>query len=238
MGRLPEWVKAGRNILLMSRQSARLEELLVEHALLSPNFAPGSGVALLNSPLAEGFHLPGTDKVAPIDILTDREITGAIRRRKSHRKTERASLIRLEELNVGDMVVHLQHGLGRYGGVKTLKIAGFDKDFLTVEYAKGDNLFVPVEQLDLLQPYKGVEGRSAKLSKMGGQEWARTRKKVAKDAEQLAEELLKLYAQREASVGHACGPDTPWQNEMEDAFPYDETEDQLRVIQEVKEDME
>lgn len=238
MGRLPEWVKSGRNILLMSRQSARLEELLVEHSLLSPNFAPGSGVALLNSPLAEGFHLPATDNVAPIDILTDREITGAIRRRKSHRKTERASLIRLEELNVGDMVVHLQHGLGRYGGVKTLKIAGFDKDFLTVEYAKGDSLFVPVEQLDLLQPYKGVEGRSAKLSKMGGQEWARTRKKVAKDAEQLAEELLKLYAQREASVGHACGPDTPWQHEMEDAFPYEETEDQLRVIQEVKEDME
>lgn len=238
MGRLPRWVEEGRNILLMSRQSTRLEEMLQERSLLSPNFAPGSGVALLPTPLAEGFHLDGEGSDSAIDILTDREITGAIRRRKSHRKSERASLIRLEELNVGDMVVHLQHGLGRYGGVKTLKIAGFDKDFLTVEYAKGDNLFVPVEQLDLLQPYKGLEGRTARLSKMGGQEWARTRRKVAKDAEKLAEDLLKLYAQREASVGHSCAPDTPWQTEMEDAFPYEETEDQLRVIQEVKEDME
>ena len=112
------------------------------------------------------------------------------------------------------------------------------QDFLKVEYRKGDSLFVPVEQLDLLQPYKGLEGRHAKLSKMGGQEWARTRRKVAKDAEKLAEDLLKLYAQREASVGHACAPDTPWQREMEDAFQYEETEDQLRVIQEVKDDME
>lgn len=232
MGRLPEWVKENRTILLMSRQHARLEELLRERHLLSEELSPGRGVVLANEPLAEGFRL------GQLEVLTDREITGAIRRRKSHRKTERASLIRLEELNTGDMVVHLQHGLGRYGGVETLKIAGFDKDFLRVEYAKGDSLFVPVEQLDLLQPYKGLEGRSAKLSKMGGQEWARTRRKVAKDAEKMAEELLKLYAEREASVGHACGPDTPWQLEMEDAFPYEETEDQLRVIEEVKHDME
>jgi transcription-repair coupling factor (superfamily II helicase) len=238
MGRLPQWVAEKRNILLMSRQFARLEELLTERGILSSNISPGGGVALVDKPLAEGFHLPGVDLEPPLEVLTDREITGAIRRRKSHQKTERASLIHLEELNVGDMVVHLQHGLGRYGGVKTLQIAGFNKDFLTVEYAKGDSLFVPVEQLDLLQPYKGVGGRTARLSKMGGQEWARTRRKVAKDAEQLAEDLLKLYAVREASVGHSCGPDTPWQREMEDAFRYEETDDQLRVIEEVKRDME
>lgn len=238
MGRLPEWVKENRSILIMSRQNTRLEELLNESRLLTPNIAPGKGVALTGHPLAEGFHLESDGSSGPIDVLTDREITGAIRRRKSHRKSERASLIHLEELNIGDLVVHLQHGLGRYGGVKSLAIGGFNKDFLTIEYSKGDNLFVPVEQLDLLQPYKGVEGRGAKLSKMGGQEWARTKSKVAKDAEDLAEELLKLYAEREASVGHSCGPDTPWQREMEDAFPYDETEDQLRVIEEVKADME
>lgn len=238
MGRLPEWVSENRNLLIMSRQSARLEELLNERRLLTANISPGHGTALTGHPLAEGFHLDSDGVNGAIDVLTDREITGAIRRRKSHRKSERASLIHLEELNVGDLVVHLQHGLGRYGGVKTLSIGGFNKDFLTVEYSKGDSLFVPVEQLDLLQPYKGVEGRNAKLSKMGGQEWARTKKKVAKDAEDLAEELLRLYAEREASVGHASGPDTPWQREMEDAFPYEETEDQLRVIEEVKADME
>jgi transcription-repair coupling factor (superfamily II helicase) len=238
MGRLPEWVSDKRAILLMSRQCQRLEELLNERTLLSKTLEAGRGVALVGQPLAEGFSMPAGPDTPALEILTDREITGAIRRRKSHRKTERASLIRLEELSVGDLVVHLQHGVGRYGGVETLKIAGFDKDFLKVEYRKGDSLFVPVEQLDLLQPYKGLEGRVAKLSKMGGQEWARARRKVAKNAEKLAEDLLKLYAQREASVGHSCGPDTPWQLEMEDAFPYEETEDQVRVIQEVKEDME
>lgn len=238
MGRLPEWVKENRRILLMSRQSARLEELLTERNILSGSLSDGKGVVLVPQALAEGFRLPPQGTGRALEVLTDREITGAIRRRKSHQKAERASLIHLEELNIGDMVVHLQHGLGKYGGVETLKIAGFNKDFLRVEYAKGDSLFVPVEQLDLLQPYKGLESRSARLSKMGGQEWARTRQKVAKDAEKLAEDLLKLYAEREASVGHACSPDTVWQREMEDAFPYEETEDQLRVIEEVKSDME
>jgi transcription-repair coupling factor (superfamily II helicase) len=237
MARLPQWVAEQRTILLMSRQASRLEELLTESRLLASDLEPGRGVVLLADPLAEGFSLPGVGG-ASLEVLTDREITGAIRRRKSHQKTDRASLIRLEELNPGDMVVHLQHGIGRYGGVKTLVITGFKRDFLTVEYAKGDSLFVPVEQLDLLQPYKGLEGRDAKLSKMGGQEWARARGKVRKDAAELAEELLRLYAERESSVGHAYPPDTPWQREMEEAFPYEETHDQLRVIEEVKGDME
>lgn len=237
MARLPQWVSEGRTVLLMSRQASRLEELLGEARLRASSLTPGSGVMLVPEPLAEGFSLASPDG-STLEVLTDREITGAIRRRKSHQKAERASLIRLEELNPGDMVVHLQHGIGRYGGVKTLVITGFKRDFLTVEYAKGDSLFVPVEQLDLLQPYKGLEGREAKLSKMGGQDWARARSKVKKDAAELAEELLRLYAQRESSVGHSYPPDTPWQQEMEEAFPYEETVDQLRVISEVKADME
>lgn len=237
MARLPSWVEEKRTVLLMSRQASRLEELLTEARLLSAQLEPGAGVVLLHEPLAEGFSLPGVGGAA-LEVLTDREITGAIRRRKSHQKADRASLIRLEELNPGDTVVHLQHGIGVYGGVKTLVIGGFKKDFLTIGYAKGDSLFVPVEQLDLLQPYKGLEGKEAKLSKMGGQDWSRARGKVKKDAAELAEELLRLYAEREQSVGHSYPPDTPWQREMEEAFPYDETEDQLRVIAEVKSDME
>ncbi len=237
MARLPGWVEEKRTVLLMSRQASRLEELLGEARLLTHDLLPGAGVVLLHEPLAEGFSLPGVGG-ATLEVLTDREITGAIRRRKSHQKADRASLIRLEELNPGDTVVHLQHGIGVYGGVKTLVIGGFKKDFLTIGYAKGDSLFVPVEQLDLLQPYKGLEGKEAKLSKMGGQDWSRARGKVKKDAAELAEELLRLYAEREQSVGHSYPPDTPWQREMEEAFPYDETEDQLRVIAEVKGDME
>ena len=232
MARLPQWVDEKRTILLMSRQASRLEELLSEANLLTNDLEPGRGVVLLAEPLAEGFTL------GSLEVLTDREITGTKRPRKSHQKAERASLIHLDELTPGDMVVHLQHGIGRYGGVKTLVIAGFNKDFLTIEYAKGDSLYVPVEQLDLLQPYKGLEGREGKLSKMGGQDWSRTRAKVKKDATELAEELLRLYAERETAQGHAYPPDTPWQAEMEEAFPYEETGDQLRVISEVKSDME
>lgn len=237
MAILPTWVAQQKTLLLMSRQTSRLEELLREHRLLSTKLMPGAGVRLHPQPLADGFQL-ACDGGEVLEVLTDREITGAVRRRKSHRKAERASLIRLEELNTGDMVVHLQHGIGRYGGVKTLVIAGFKRDFLTVEYAKGDSLFVPVEQLDLLQPYKGLDGANTKLSKMGGQEWARARSKVKKDAAELAEELLRLYAEREAASGHAYPTDTPWQHEMEQSFPYEETPDQLRAIEDVKQDME
>lgn len=235
MARLPEWCKEGRRIALISRQASRLAELVQERELEATQLSAGRVVVVPGS-VTEGFRLETPS--GPVEVFSDREIVGALRRRKSTRKAERASLIRLDELAIGDMVVHVQHGIGRYNGVKSLEIQGNSRDFLSIEYAKGDNLFVPVDQLDLMEPYKGLEERVPRLSKMGGQEWARTRKKVKKNAEELAEHLLKLYAQRELSSGHAYPPDTPWQKEMEEAFPYEETDDQLRVIGEVKSDLE
>ena len=235
MARLPDWCREGRTILLLSRQGKRLEELLLEQELLSDTLGQGQ-VAVETVGVTEGYRLKTGANW--LEVLSDREIVGALRRRRPTRKAERASLIRLEELEIGSMVVHVQHGIGRYNGVKSLDLQGNSRDFLSIAYAKGDNLFVPVEQLDLIEPYKGLEERVPRLSKMGGQEWARTRKKVRKNAEELAAHLLKLYAQREMAQGHAYPPDTPWQAEMEEAFPYEETEDQLRVIEEVKSDME
>ncbi len=235
MGRLPEWLGQGRRVALVSRQAPRLTELLSERGWLGQELEPGK-VTVVNASVTEGFRLPleGGD----LEVLSDREIVAAVRRRRSRRKAQRASLLRLEELEIDDLVVHLQHGIGRYRGVKQLDIQGNPRDFLTIDYAKGDSLYVPVEQLDLIQRYKGLEERVPKLSKMGGQEWARTRKKVKKDADKMAEELLKLYAQREAAQGHAYPPDTPWQVEMEEAFPWDETPDQMQAIIDVKGDME
>ncbi|MBI3927613.1 MAG: transcription-repair coupling factor [Armatimonadetes bacterium] len=236
MGRLPEWLREGRRVVLVSRQKPRLSELLQENNLPeSPRLEPGK-VLLASGIGTEGFRLDTGD--GWLELLTDREMMGAIRRRHTTRRAERGSLMRLEELAPGDLIVHLQHGIGIYKGVRSLDIQGNARDFLHLEYAKGDSLYVPVEQLDLVQKYQGLEDKVPRLSRMGGQEWSRSRKKVREDAARLAEELLRLYAQRELSQGHGYPPDTPWQVEMEEAFPFQETEDQLRVIQEVKADME
>lgn len=231
MNKLPYWQDEGKRVLLVSLQTARLKELVAERQLKIGSLDKGS-LCLVAGSLSEGFRL------GDLEVLSDREVMHATRRRRATRKADRASLLRLEELEVGVLVVHLQHGLGRYLGVRSLVVQGNARDFLALEYAKGDSVYVPVEQLDLVQKYQGLEDRVAKLSKMGGQEWARAKGKVKEDADKLAAELLKLYAQREMAVGYAFPPDTPWQTEMEEAFPWQETDDQLRVIGEVKHDLE
>lgn len=213
-----------RHVLLVSLQHNRLRELCQERQL--------EGIHLVHGSLSEGFRL------GPLEVFSDKEITGALRRRRPTEKAERGSLIRLEELEPNQLVVHLQHGIGRYLGVKSLVVQGIARDFLHLEYARGDGVFVPVEQFDLVQRYQGLDSELAKLSKMGGQEWSKARAKVAEEAEKMAQELIKLYAERETARSHPYPPDTPWQREMEEAFPWQETQDQLRVIQEVKFDLE
>ncbi len=220
---LPRLLEQGQRPLLVSLQHSRLKELCQERQL---------EVDVVNGSLSEGFRL------GQLEVFSDREITGAVRRRRPTNKAERGSLIRLEELEPGQLVVHLQHGIGRYLGVKSLVVQGNARDFLHLEYARGDGVFVPVEQFDLVQRYQGIDSDLAKLSRMGTQEWSKARAKVREDAEKMAQELLKLYAQRETSRSHPFPPDTPWQREMEEAFPWQETDDQLRVIEEVKLDME
>lgn len=231
---LPQLCDAGSHTLLVSLQHSRLRELCQEQSV---PLGTGAGkVAITHGSLSEGFRLshPG----GTLDLFSDREITGAVRRRRPTEKAERGSLIRLQELEPHNLVVHLQHGIGRYLGVKSLIVQGNARDFLHLEYAKGDGVFVPVEQFDLVQRYQGLDGELARLSKMGSNEWTKARAKVAEDAEKMAQELIKLYAERETSRSNPFPPDTPWQHEMEEAFPWQETDDQLRVIAEVKEDMQ
>lgn len=173
-------------------------------------------------------------------VLTDFEVFGSGKRRRRRETTSERGVRILDfgDLNEGDYVVHTNHGIGQYIGMETLEIAGGHKDYLVVKYAGEDKLYVPTDQVDLLQRYIGVEGQPPRLNKLGGNEWARVKKRVKASVREMAEGLLKLYAERETVQGYAFSPDTVWQTQFEEAFPYEETPDQLRAIEEVKADME
>ena len=142
------------------------------------------------------------------------------------------------DLAVGDHVVHLNHGIGQYMGLQTLEIGGVHRDYLLVQYAGDDRLFVPTDQVNLLQRYIGVEEAPPKLNRLGGADWQRAKARVKESVREMADGLLKLYANRQTVKGHAFGPDTVWQREFEDSFIFEETPDQLRAIEEIKRDME
>ena len=158
-------------------------------------------------------------------------------RRKAKRKSSRDS-IRFSDLHKGDYVVHELHGIGRFEGIKTLTADGTTRDYLLIRYAGSDMLYIPTEQLDVIQKYIGNSGNAPHLSRLSGTSWKRTRERAKKAAMEIAEDLIKLYAKRQAEGGYAFGADTVWQAEFEDAFPYTETDDQLRATAEIKEDMQ
>ena len=152
---------------------------------------------------------------------------------------QRVSFADFAELEEGCLVVHVDHGIGKFVGLSSLLIDGVRQEFLEIEYAKSDKLFVPINQLDRVQKFIGVEGgRAPKLNRLSGARWSQVKGRVRKNVEQLAKELLKLYAEREAAPGHAFPADSIWQQEMEDAFPFEETRDQLSALKDLKRDMQ
>jgi transcription-repair coupling factor (superfamily II helicase) len=170
-------------------------------------------------------------------LLSEKELFGRHFVRRARRRFEAGAAIRtFEDLRVGDYVVHDVHGIGRYGGLR--RFEGKPGDYLVIYYAGGDAVYLPVTHIDHIQKYQAAEGALPKLDRLGGATWARTRQRVKAAVRQMAEELLRLYALRESSPGFAFSPDTVWQAEFEDSFPYEETPDQLRAIEEVKRDME
>lgn len=192
---------------------------------------------ILIGSLNEGFELA----LYKLVVITEEEIFAQKKMRRKPRRQKLSNAERIKnytELKVGDYVVHTHHGIGKYLGIETLEINGTHKDYLLLRYAGNDKLFVPVDQIDLVQKYVGSEEKEPKLSTLGGSEWKRTKKKVKSSVEDIADELIQLYAAREASVGHAFSKDTEMQREFEATFPYQETEDQLRAIAEIKADME
>ena len=226
-------------VVIASRQGHRMAELLAEHEIphtlvdaVGEPPAPGRAVVIPH-PLTEGFAL---DDLA---VVTDSEILGWHRRPKKVRwLREGARLESWTELVPGDLVVHLHHGIGLYRGLERLTIGDGGRDYLHLEYAQGDALYVPTDQINLVQRYVGADSQMPQIHRLGGTEWEREKRRVRERTREMARELLRLYAQRERSQGHAFAPDTPWQREMEEAFPYEETPDQLRAIEDVKRDME
>ncbi len=194
-----------------------------------------SGQCLLSGEIVgEGFRC----EEAKLIVLTEQELFGIQKKAKRQRKNSGRLIQSFNELQAGDLVVHEHHGVGKYLGVEQLKVDGLRKDYLKVQYQGEDFLYIPIEQMELIQKYIGSEGATAKLNRLGGAEWSRTKAKTKKAIEDMTDELLQLYAQRRQIPGHPFSPDTTWQRQMEDGFPYEETPDQLRCIEEIKNDME
>jgi transcription-repair coupling factor (superfamily II helicase) len=207
-------------------QRTRLHELLVEEGL---------PIRLELGILSAGFVLED----AGLAILTDHEFFGRPRRRAGRRRFRSGfGLKELRSLRPGAFVVHVEHGIGRFMGLSRLEVNGHLTDVLQIEYLGKDKLYVPVDQLDLIQKYASEEGKVPALSRLGGTGWVKTKTKAKKAIKEMAGELIRLYALRKAHPGHAFGPDTPWQRELEGSFPFEDTPDQETAVDLVKKDME
>ncbi len=241
-GRLVEavegWRRDDARIVLASDQAPRLADLLADagHVVAVvgqvAEAPPAGAIALVDRSLNGGF-IGGPDGLA---FVTDRELFGTVRVRRPRALRRIVPRDILERLTPGDLVVHIDHGVARYEQMLRRGGAGEDRDYLELSFAGGDRIFVPVEQISRISRYAG--GERPALSRLGGTEWLRAKQRVRKAVDDLAEELLALYASRADSRGHPFAQDTPWQSEMEASFPYEETVDQMRAALEVKADME
>ncbi|HMA34909.1 MAG TPA: transcription-repair coupling factor, partial [Chloroflexia bacterium] len=208
---------------------------LVEPILDPP--APGA-LHLLQGGLDAGWQ---GDLLLGTWLLTDLEIFGRAQpQRRAANKSGRPAAVEefLREVKPGDFVVHIEHGIARYSGLIKMGVSGAEREYMQLDYAEGDRLYVPIEQTDRVAAYIGTGAGTPSLHRLGTGDWTRTKKKVQAATVELARELLGLYAAREAAPGHVYAPDSQWQEELEGAFPYVETEDQMRAIEEVKADME
>lgn len=245
-GEIKEWLQNDCRVLLTLNRAeeARSIQPYLEEQGITPLFLKDiqdsrdlpRGKPVLTSTVGDGgFYLPA-EKLA---VVTEREILK--RQRKPRTRQKRKEALRVadyRELKIGDYVVHEQHGIGSYQGIRTLNIGDIHRDYLFIKYNGTDKLFIPTDQIDNIRKYIGVEGKSPRLSSLGGQEWNRVKARVRESVEELARELLSLYSEREAARGFGFSPDQAWQQEFEGRFPYQETPDQLKAVEDVKMDME
>jgi len=195
-------------------------------------------LAFVEGTLGEGWNLNSpSSKSAP---LHRREIFGWRRPEPRRRPQPRAMPPEsgFADLEMGDYVVHVEYGIGRFGGLQKRILDDTEREYLIIEYANNDVLYVPIHQADRISRYVGVDDHPPQLNRLGSQDWHRTKATTQQAVEEVARELLELYASREHVAGHAFGSDTPWQNEIEASFPYVETDDQIKALDEVKADME
>ncbi|MEP6756156.1 MAG: transcription-repair coupling factor [Chthonomonadales bacterium] len=243
-GRLPyyaeqakNWVEKGADAIIVTDQPHRVAEICRDLGLaVLSNAEPNQSgsVRILEGRLRRGFKFVE----AGLFVATDAELFGGARPIQNRRRAATGVPIStVLDLRDGDFVVHIHHGIGQYMGLVKRKIENTERDFLHVQYLGGDNLFVPADQIDRLQRYVG-DGNKPVVHRIGGGEWARVTRRVKEQAKDMANELIELYAARNAAERPSYGPDTPWQMEMEEAFPYEETNGQLNAIADVKSDLE
>lgn len=236
--------KGWRTLILSGTRprGERLEETLRDRGIESVyrdevGKLPESGVVITFGNQKKGFEF----RDIRLAVISDSEVFGEASSKKKRRPVKGKGIEKIhsyDDLKKGEYVVHVNHGIGVYQGMKQMESQGAVKDYLEISYDKNDRLFIPVDQLDLIQKYIGSESAPPKVSRLGGQEWAKAKAKVKQSVDKVAEEIVKLYAQRSQIKGYEFSRDTPWQTEFEEEFEYEETPDQLTSIEEIKRDME
>ena len=184
--------------------------------------------------VAEGYEYP----MLKFTVISETDIFGKKKKKKKRRRYEGQKIQDFAELKPGDYVVHENHGLGIYQGIEKIEVDKVTKDYMKISYAEGGILYIPVSQMDLIQKYAGSDAKKPKLNKLGTTQWVKTKTQVKKAVQAVAEDLVKLYAVRQKTEGFVYGPDTVWQKEFEEMFPFEETEDQIQAIEDTKKDME
>ena len=245
-GQLPLFIKKAKQLLsqkqrliLVSHQASRLSELLGQEDIIAPpiteteQIPPPGSLTLVQGLLAEGWVMNNETH-----LFTDAEIFGFIKQRRLMKRRPVSHHKLLIDLAPGDYVVHIEHGIAKFAGVIKMSTENSEKEYLVLQYAAGDRLYVPTDQIDRVNRYIGAGDQPPALNRLGTQEWTRTKQRAKESAEDVAQELLALYAAREVIPGFAFSHDTGWQQELEASFPYVETPDQIEVQEQVKEDME
>ncbi|MBC7475258.1 MAG: transcription-repair coupling factor, partial [Candidatus Sericytochromatia bacterium] len=243
---IKRWVFEKKHILVVSAQPQRSLTILRERDCNAvygeiPDFInyPSGNIWVLRGELTKGFALPDLNLV----VLTDSEFFGWTQRpvhkkKSTDKKDNGIRITKIQDIKTDDYVVHELHGIGQYKGLRVVDLEGKKREYFEIIYTKNDKLLVPIEQINLLSLYRGSNDAPPKLSKMGGAEWENLKSKVRDGVKEIAGDLINLYAARNQSRGYSFPPDTEWQGQMEDAFPYDETPDQLQAIMDAKADME
>ena len=238
------WKKDKKRIILFAGVQARAMRLVDEleergiicsysNNLTNP-IVPGQ-IVVTRGVLSKGFVYEDIGLV----IISDKDLFGKEKKKRKRGKKHKGSKIEsFVELKAGDYIVHENHGIGIFNGIEKMVVDNISKDYLKIGYLNDGVLYVNINQMDMIQKYIGAEGKKPKLSKLGGPEWKKVKARAKAATQELAKELIQLYAKREASKGYVYSQDTPWQKEFEETFPYEETDDQLQAIEEVKEDME
>ena len=235
--------RSGYRVILLSgsrTRARRLAEDLRDYGLnsfydenLDRLVKPGE-IMVSYGHVTNGYEYP----LLKFSVISDTDIFGKIRKKKRHKVYEGEKIHSFTELKPGDYVVHENHGIGVYQGIEKVEVDRVEKDYMKISYAGGGNLYIPATQMDLIQKYASADAKKPKLNRLGGQDWGRTKTRVKKAVQEIAKDLVKLYAARQQKEGYSYEPDTVWQKEFEEMFPFEETDDQILAIEATKKDME